>query len=146
MAKKNDKVVEIYIPSELGYEKIPMAAAVTVAHRMGFSPDRIEDLKTAVSEAVTNAIEHGNQSNVEIRVLVELTIQDNSLILDVVDQGKKPIPEHVIDKGEDFENRPGYPRGMGMFLIEHLVDEMVVSAKPGRNEMRMVIHLEPKLT
>ncbi|MCL4297090.1 MAG: ATP-binding protein [Anaerolineae bacterium] len=143
MAKKKDKVVEIYIPSELGYEKIPMAAAATVAQRMGFSPDRIEDLKTAISEAVTNAIEHGNQSNEGIKVLVELTVQDKSLTLNVVDKGKKPIPE-IADVDEGFESRPGYPRGLGMFLIRRLVDEMVVSAKPGRNEVRMVIHLEPK--
>lgn len=141
---KNDKVVEIYIPSELGYEKIPMAAASTVAQRMGFSHDRIEDLKTAVSEAVTNAIEHGNLSNVEVRVMVELTIQDNSLTLNVVDQGKQPIPE-ATDLGDEIANRPGYPRGLGMFLIERLVDEMIVSAKPGRNEIRMVIHLEPNI-
>lgn len=140
MAKKNDKVVEIYIPSELGYEKIPMAAAATVAHRMGFSQDRIDDLKTAVSEAVTNAIEHGNQSNVEIKVLVELTIQDNALTLNVVDQGRQPIPE-ITEKRPD---RPGHEGGWGMFLIKQLMDEVKVFAKPGRNEMRMVIHLEQK--
>ena len=139
----NDRVVEVYIPSELGYEKIPMAAAATVAHRMGFSQDRIDDLKTAVSEAVTNAIEHGNQSNVDIKVMVELTIQDKSLTLNVVDQGKQPIPA-IADVGAGFERHPGYPRGWGMFLIKRLVDEMVVSAKPGRNEVRMVIYLEQK--
>lgn len=144
MAKEKDKVVEIYIPSELGYEKIPMAAAATVAQRMGFSQDRIEDLKTAISEAVTNAIEHGNQSNASVKVMVELMVQDKSLTLNVVDQGKKPIPAEMVDVGEAFESRPGYPRGMGIFLIRRLVDEMVVSAKPGRNEVRMVIHLEPK--
>lgn len=140
MAKKNDKVVEIYIPSELGYEKIPMAAAATVAYRMGFSQDRIDDLKTAVSEAVTNAIEHGNQSNVEIKVLVELTIQDNALTLNVVDQGRQPIPAI----SEERPDRPGHEGGWGMFLIKQLMDEVAVFAKPGRNEMRMVIHLEQK--
>jgi serine/threonine-protein kinase RsbW len=140
---KSDKVIEIYIPSELGYEKIPMAAATTVAQRMGFSEDRIADLKTAISEAVTNAIEHGNESNMEIRVLVELTVQDNSLTLNVVDQGKQPIPA-IVEVSETIDERPGYPRGLGMFLIKRLVDEMVVSARPGRNEVRMVIHLEQK--
>jgi serine/threonine-protein kinase RsbW len=138
------RIVEIYIPSELGYEKIPMAAAATIAQRMGFSQDRIEDLKTAVSEAVTNAIEHGNQLNVEIKVLVELTIQEDTLTLNVVDHGKQPIL-HIDDLEDgEFENRPGYPRGMGMFLIKKLMDEVAVSAKPGRNEVRMVIHLEKK--
>lgn len=141
----NDRIVEVYIPSELGYERIPMAAAATVAHSMGFSHDRIDDLKTAVSEAVTNAIEHGNQSNGDIRVLVELTIQDKSLTLNVVDQGKQPIPD-MGDIAEEFEKRPGYPRGLGMFLIKRLVDEIVITAKPGRNEVRMVIHLEQKST
>jgi serine/threonine-protein kinase RsbW len=139
----NDRVVEVYIPSELGYEKIPMAAAATVADRMGFSQDRIDDLKTAVSEAVTNAIEHGNQSNVDIKVMIELTIQDKSLTLNVVDQGKQPIPD-IADVSGEFERQPRYPRGWGMFLIKRLVDEMVVSTKPGRNEVRMVIHLEQK--
>jgi serine/threonine-protein kinase RsbW len=139
----NDRVVEVYIPSELGYEKIPMAAAATVAQRMGFSQDRIDGLKTAVGEAVTNAIEHGNQSNVDIRVLVELTVQAKSLTLNVVDQGKQPIPD-IVDVSAEFEQRPGYPRGLGMFLIKQLVDEMVVSVQPGRNEVRMVIHLEQK--
>jgi serine/threonine-protein kinase RsbW len=137
----SDRVVEIYIPSELGYEKIAMAAAATVAQRMGFSQDRIEDLKTAVSEAVTNAIEHGNQLNVEVKVLIELTIQENSLTLNVVDAGKQPIPD-ILEFEPDFENRPGFPRGLGMFLIKRLVDEWQVVAKPGRNEVRMVIYLE----
>ncbi len=139
-----DRMVEIYIPSELGYEKIPMAAAATIAQRMGFSQDRIEDLKTAVSEAVTNAIEHGNQLDVKIRVLVELTIQEDSLTLNVVDQGKQPIPGLDDIEDEEIGNRPGYPRGLGMFLIKKLMDEVVVSVKPGRNEVRMVIHLEKK--
>lgn len=116
MAKKSDKVVEIYIPSELGYEKIPMAAAATVAQRMGFSKDRIDDLKTAVSEAVTNAIEHGNQSNVEIKVLVELTIQDNALTLNIVDQGRQPIPAI----SEERPDRPGHEGGLG-----HVFDQTV---------------------
>lgn len=139
----SDRVVEIYIPSELGYEKIAMAAAATVAHRMGFSHDRIEDLKTAVSEAVTNAIEHGNQLNVEVKVLIELMIQENSLTLNVVDEGRQPIPE-FLDLEQGFENRSGFPRGLGMFLIKRLVDECQVVAKPGRNEVRMVIYLEKK--
>ncbi|HXV99857.1 MAG TPA: ATP-binding protein [Anaerolineae bacterium] len=143
MAK--DRVVEVYIPSELGYEKIPMAAAATVAQRMGFSQDRIEDLKTAISEAVTNAIEHGNQLNVEVKVLVELTIQEKSLTLNVVDEGKKPIPD-IDELSTEIERRPGPTGGMGFFLIKNLMDEVAVSAKPGRNEVRMVIHLEQKST
>ena len=78
-----------------------------------------------------------------LKVMVELTIQDKSLTLNIVDQGKQPIPA-IADGRAEFERQPGYPRGWGMFLIKRLVDEMVVSTKPGRNEVRMVIHLEQK--
>jgi serine/threonine-protein kinase RsbW len=133
----NEHLVKIFIPSELGYEKIPMAAAATVAQRMGFSPDRIEDLKMAVGEAVVNAIEHGNQHNINIKVMVELTVAGNALTLNVVDAGHKPIPEPP--EAPLVRDDPG---GLGMWLIKQLMDEVVVSAKPGRNEIRMVIYLE----
>ena len=141
MTKFFKKTIEIYLPSELGYEKVAMATAASVAQKMGFSPDRIEDLKTAVAEAVTNAIEHGNQLNVEVMVLVTLTIQKNSLALNVIDQGHKPIPALVQGPlAQKRENREDN-RGLGMFLIQGLVDKVEVVAKPGRNEIRMVVHL-----
>jgi serine/threonine-protein kinase RsbW len=137
MNKKSKKKVEIYIPSELGYEKVAISAAAVVAQKMGFSPDRIEDLKTAVGEAVTNAIEHGNQFNVEVKVLVVLTVEERSLALHVVDEGRKPIPDISLEREIRHDNR-----GWGMFLIKNLMDEVEVVAQPGRNEIRMVIHLE----
>ena len=69
-------MMKICLPSELGYEKFAMLAVATVAKQMGFEAKRIDDLKTAVAEAVTNAIEHGNQLNAEIRVLVAITLQE----------------------------------------------------------------------
>lgn len=137
MSNSSPRVVEIYIPSELGYEKIPMSAAAAAAQKMGFSSDRIDDLKTAVAEAVTNAIEHGNQHNVEIKVLVALTIQEKSLALNIVDQGHQPIPLIPAEREPKSNNR-----GWGMFLIKNLMDEVEISARPGRNEIKMVIHLE----
>jgi serine/threonine-protein kinase RsbW len=113
-----------------------MATAASVAQKMGFSLDRIEDLKTAVGEAVTNAIEHGNQLNVDVKVLITLTIQEKSLALNVVDQGCSPIPALSQEREAREDNR-----GWGMFLIQNLMDEVEVVAQPGRNEMRMVIHL-----
>jgi serine/threonine-protein kinase RsbW len=137
MEKLPKKTVEIYIPSELGYEKIPISAATAIAQKMDFSPDRVEDLKTAVGEAVINAIEHGNQLNIDIRVLISLTVQEKSLALNVVDQGRQPIPDVLPEPGTGLNNR-----GWGMFLIKSLMDEVEVVAQPGRNEVRMVIHVE----
>lgn len=131
------KSIDIHIPSELGYEKVARATASAVAQMMGFSEDRVDDLKTALSEAVANAIEHGNQLNVDVKVLVTLTIQETSLALNVVDTGYQPIPPIPSHREDRDDNR-----GWGMFLIQNLVDEVEVLAEPGRNELRMIIHLE----
>jgi serine/threonine-protein kinase RsbW len=129
-------MMKICLPSELGYEKFAMVAVAIVAQQVGFSPERIDGLKTAVAEAVTNAIEHGNQLNAEVRVLIGVTIQENALILNVVDQGYRPIPEIPAVRQERSDHR-----GWGLFLIKNLVDEVEVSAAPGRNEIRMVAYL-----
>jgi serine/threonine-protein kinase RsbW len=130
--------VQVHIPSEFGFEKVAMEAATAIAKRMGFSPDRVEDLKTAVSEACLNAIEHGNKQDISTQVVVVLTVQPASLEVNVADQGKQPIPTGYPEPG-----RPNSNRGWGMFLIRHLVDEMAVSSEPdGGNQVRMVIHLD----
>jgi serine/threonine-protein kinase RsbW len=130
--------IEIHIPSELGYEKVAMEAAGAAAKRMGFSADRIQDLKTAVAEACLNAIEHGNKLDVSTEVGIVLTIQPASLQVNVTDEGKQPFPDRPIQPG-----RPEDHRGWGMFLIQNLMDEVQVSAEPdGGNQVRMVIHLD----
>ena len=48
--------VEVRLPSRMGFEKVAMSTAASVAKLMGFREDRIEDLKTAVAEACINAI------------------------------------------------------------------------------------------
>lgn len=135
--------IELRLPSELGYEKLAIALAAAVAAKMGFSQDRIADLKTAVGEACTNAIVHGNRSDSRMTVLVVMTIEPDRLSVDVVDRGAAPIPQEVpapcIARMVTGEARSG---GLGMFLIRSLVDEVEISREPdGANQLRMVIHL-----
>lgn len=137
--------VEVRLPSRLGYEKVAMSTAASVAKLMGFRDDRIEDLKTAVAEACINAIEHGNRLNEGLSVGVVLSAGEDSLEVKVMDDGKglKNLPlKPDIDKkllGEED------PRGMGMFLIQALVDEAEwVTGTNGRSSyVRLVIRLDP---
>jgi serine/threonine-protein kinase RsbW len=133
----DEKTVEIYIPSELGFEKVAIAAVATVAARQGFPADRIEDLKTAVAEACTNAIEHGNSLDENIQVMVIVRIRADQVQIKVIDDGHKPIPPIPTDRSQRMDFR-----GMGMFLITNLVDEVEFKSSPGRNEIKMVIYLE----
>ena len=133
----DNKVFNIDIPSQLGYEKIPMSAVMIVAQKMGFAPERVERLKTAISEAVTNAIEHGNKLNLEARVRIVLIIQPYALVMSVLDEGKQPIPE--IPPGR--QERPDW-RGWGLEWIKEFTDEVSVEAAPGRNEIKMIAYLK----
>ena len=64
------RTVEVTLPNKLGYERIAMECSASFAKMFGLKKERIEDLKTAVSEACLNAIEHGNKGRPEARVVI----------------------------------------------------------------------------
>ena len=136
--------VEVRLPSRLGYEKVAMGTAAEVAKLMGFSDDRVEDIKTAVAEACINAMEHGNRLNEGLSVGIVLSAGKNALEVKVIDDGKgmktlppKPDMDRKMHGEED-------PRGMGMFLIQALVDEAEwVAGDNGKSSyVRLVIRLD----
>ena len=144
MSETKSTTVEVRLPSRLGYEKVAMSTASAVAKLMGFREDRIEDLKTAVAEACINAIEHGNRMNEKLSVGVILSAVDDALEVKVIDDGKgmkTHPPKPDIDRKMHGEENP---RGMGMFLIQALVDEAEwVAGTDGRNSyVRLVIRLD----
>ena len=136
MRNLTKRVVKIKIPSELGYEKIPMAAVAIVAHKMGFGPEQVENLKTATGEAVTNAIEHGNQKETGTKATITFIETADSLSITVTDEGLKPIPHISTERGERKDDR-----GWGLPFIKRLMDEVTTAAVPGRNEIKMVAYL-----
>jgi serine/threonine-protein kinase RsbW len=75
--------IELRLPSRLGFEKVAMDTAVSVANLMGFSSERIEDLKTAIAEAWINAMEHGNK--LDETLVVILSMGSDSLEVKVLD-------------------------------------------------------------
>lgn len=144
-ADHEERVVELHLPSRLGYEKVAMDAAASIARRMGFSTDRIEGLRTALAEAVTNAIEHGNAHDDGMRVLVILTVRPSELVVSVADQGCKPIDQSRLAPAPRIED--SFTRadkgGWGIWLICELMDEVEFTTAPtGGNQVRMVIYLE----
>ena len=140
--KKNAGVIELTLPSRLGYEKVAMNTAASVAKLMGFDEERVEDLKTAVAEACINAMEHGNKLDEALTVGVILSMGADSLEVKVTDTGSgAPATNTVPDIDKKMQEEES-PRGMGMFLIQSLVDEAEwVSSPPEGSYARLVIHL-----
>ena len=140
-----ERVVELRLPSRLGYEKVAMDTASSLARRMGFTGERVEALRTAIAEAVTNAIEHGNAQDSGMRVLVMLTARPDELVVSVADQGRKQLdqdqttPTPRIEDAFERQDKGGW----GIWLIRELMDEVEFTTAPsGGNQVRMVIHLE----
>jgi len=139
-----ETAVEVRLPSRLGFEKIAMGTAASVAKLMGFPDDRIEDLKTAVAEACINAIEHANHLDDNLSIGVILSTTQDSLEVKVVDEGegisKRPNSPDIDRKMHGEEDT----RGMGMFLIEALVDEAewVKGTNDDKSYVRLVIRLD----
>lgn len=90
-----EKLVEMHIPNILGSEKEAIKKAVSIARKMGFSDDRVENLKTVVSEACINAIEHGNKFDLNTKVGVTLASDDTALEITVHDEGNGIDPEKI---------------------------------------------------
>lgn len=129
--------VEVFLPSTLGYEKVARDAAEAIAREMGFSEDRIDDLKTAVAEACMNAIEHGNLEDRSTSVTVLLSAAANHLEVRVEDRGRKSIPNPLPTPGGADKTR-----GWGMFFIQNLMDEVEITELPeGGNLVKMTIYL-----
>src|SRR5690349_13788351 len=150
MTPKNDsdlteRVIELRLPSRLGYEKVAMDTASSLARRMGFGGDRIDALRTAVGEAVTNAIEHGNQHDAAMKVTVVLTLRPDELVVSVADQGRKHLvhDQTLLTPRIDEVMQKTDKGGWGIWLIRELMDEVEFTTAPsGGNQIRMVIHLE----
>jgi serine/threonine-protein kinase RsbW len=132
--------VELFLPSRLGFEKIARNAAGALATEMGFSPDRIEDLKTAVAEACMNAIEHGNLEDRATSVNVLLSASQDHIEVRIEDRGRQHIPNPLPPPGGVDKSR-----GWGLFFIQNLMDEVEITKLPeGGNIVKMTIYLGPE--
>lgn len=104
--------------------------------------EEITDIKTAVSEAVTNAIIHGyNSGNGKVRLYCK--ISDHEVYIEVQDKG---VGIENIEKAMEplYTTRPELERsGMGFAFMEAFMDELEVESKLGEGttiKMRKSIH------
>ncbi|TCT20392.1 serine/threonine-protein kinase RsbW [Melghiribacillus thermohalophilus] len=127
--------VEVRVPAKAEYVGVIRLTISGIANRMGFTYDDIEDLKVAISEAVTNAVQHAYHENDEGEVTVGFGLYTNRLEVMVADHGgsfnlqevKKDIGPYTSD--QPIENlREG---GFGLFLIDALMDKVEINNKYG---------------
>lgn len=115
-------------------ENEALARMAVTAFCMSLNPtmEEISDIKTAVSEAVTNAILHGYRQNPEELVRMHCLREDGHLTVQIRDDGVGM--EDVARAMEPmYTSKPELERsGMGFSFMEAFMDELSVESAPGK--------------
>lgn len=109
-------------------------ARVTVAafvSQLDPTMDEITDLKTVVSEAVTNSIIHGYDNDPNGIVTISAAIEGDTVTLTVEDKGRG-IEDVELAKQPLYTSKPELERsGMGFTIMENFMDEFEVTSEMG---------------
>jgi serine/threonine-protein kinase RsbW len=128
------------LASEPGNERLAIARVAESIASAGLPPARLERLKTAVAEAVMNAIEHGNGNRKEVPVDIEVTRDGDEITVSISDQGGSP-PTARAEEPDLAKKLSGAqsPRGWGLFLIRSMVDAMDVTTDGERHTVLLTM-------
>lgn len=115
------------IPANESFARVVVAAFLT---RLNPTMEEVADIKTAISEAVTNAIIHGYKQEVH-KILIEAVVEKDTLEVSVQDFGVgiadiEKAMEPLYTTRRDLERS-----GMGFVFMEAFMDTIKVISKPG---------------
>lgn len=128
---KNTNEMELVFDSRSvneGFARVAVAAFMT---QLNPTLEEVADVKTAVSEAVTNAIIHGYEKTVQ-KIWIRCRMDESILYIEVEDKGAG-----IVDVEQAmqplFTTRPELERsGMGFSFMEAFMDEIKVESEPGK--------------
>ena len=115
-------VTEVVLPSD--YQSLIEVEKIVgdVCDEFGVQEDAFGNVLIAVSEAVNNAIQHGNKNNPEAKVEIKVANQDDTFCIQVKDQGPgfsyQDLPDPTAPENLLKDS------GRGVFLMKNLADEV----------------------
>lgn len=124
------------LPAFVGVARVVVASVATTVD--GIADDRLEDLRIAVSEACTNALEAHTADGRDHRIVLRCTVDDESLAVHIEDRGAQ-LRGGDSEGGDD---ELAAERSWGLQLIRALVDDASFSAPGDGNgsAVRLVVH------
>ena len=113
--------------SKSNNEAFARIAVAAFASQLDPTLEELADIKTAVSEAVTNCIIHGYEDTEGI-VKIESRIYDNTIEIEISDSGKG-IEDIKMAREPLYTSKPNLERsGMGFTIMESFMDEMKIES------------------
>jgi len=134
----NTSLYTLQLPSRIDSITIVENFIDELSTKYSFSDELYANVLTCLSEAVINAIVHGNRENLDKKVYINLeVIEDKRLIFTISDEGE----------GFDFNNIPDPTApdnieklsGRGVFIIKKLADQCIFNSKGNELELHFKI-------
>lgn len=138
---KCENYMELEFPSKSANEAFARSAVACFAAQLDPTLDELGDIKTAVSEAVTNCIVHAYRDTIGIvtlkcRILpddvLDITVKDKGCGIEDVEAARKPM---FTTGGEERS-------GMGFTIMESFMTQLKVVSSPGRGT---TVHMKRKI-
>ena len=128
---KNTNEMELVFESRSVNEGFARVAVAAFMNQLNPTLEEVADVKTAVSEAVTNAIIHGYDKEIQ-KIWIRCRLEDSTIYIEVEDEGKGM---EDIKKAMQplFTTKPELERsGMGFSFMEAFMDSIQVESKVGQ--------------
>jgi serine phosphatase RsbU (regulator of sigma subunit)/anti-sigma regulatory factor (Ser/Thr protein kinase) len=142
-ARPARRLLDVNLPGESGTERAAMDRVAAAVAGLQLPPERLERLKTAVSEATMNAVEYGsaNRADVPVQIVVEQLGPD--LLVHITDRALSgPIPDAEVPDLDAKLAGVQKPRGWGLFLIRNMVDDVSIRATDAGQTVTLTLRLE----
>lgn len=135
---ENTNEMTIVFESRPVNESLARVAVAAFSTQLNPTLEEVADLKTAVSEAVTNCIIHGYKGEIH-KIWVTCRLKGQELFVDVKDEGVG-IPDVKQAMEPLYTTKPEKDRsGMGFTFMEAFMDEISVESKVGEGT---VVHMK----
>lgn len=127
----NDNSMKLEFLSKSTNEGFARVAVAAFVSQLDPTVEELSEIKTAVSEAVTNSIVHAYEDNLGV-IAISVTIKGDTVTIQIKDKGKGI---ENIEKAKEplFTTKPDLERsGMGFTIMESFMDKLVVKSGVGR--------------
>ena len=117
--------IHLTLPRQASSVREARRAVVDLARRAGMAGDRLDDVRLAVSEAVTNAVQHGRRAGGAVSVKARVA--------------RGELTVWITDKGGGIRPRPDSPGlGLGLPIIGALTDQLDIASDGDSTTVEMM--------
>ncbi len=130
------------IASAQDNERLVIDRVVAAVEELGLLPALLERVRTAVGEAAMNAMEHGNSYRVDAPITIEVAVASCQLIVTIWDDGDEAMSEPETPDIDAKLAGEQSPRGWGLLLIRHMVDDLLLETVGERHKTELRFNIE----